>query len=519
MKRVTPYLLSASAYIGGLGLTITSAWLITTASFQPPILVLSVAIVGVRFFGIFRSVARYFERISSHKTVFDQLTKVRVRLYEAVASHPRELLRDISSGTLVKRIVDDVERAQEYQLRVTLPGVAAVISVAVGIALGGWIKLESILITLPLSILLLFLFPHLIKSECESTARKIELSESQYAKLLEQSAHGMAEATLYGYLDERLEQTGQIENAIWQQENSLLTLSRRYQFLVGAVSGAALVGLALLALKNEYRIPPVQVTMLIFLPLVMFEAVAPWYPNLFAAGKLLLARSEIVGIERGRIAKVPNLSTLPSPITTMEGVNIQARWEIDQEFMKPVSFHVTTGECLVIRGRSGAGKTTLAMALLGLLEYEGEILFNGVELRNISDLSDHVSGAIQDGHIFNTTLRENLKIAAPAATDAQLVAALEIVELDSLLSELEASLDTVIGQMGRTLSGGEIKRINLARAILSPAEILVLDEPTEHLDRELASRIEARLTDLGRILIVITHSGWSMSANKIQLTR
>ena len=120
-------LLGALAYIGGSGLTISSGWLITMASQQPPILTLTVAIVLVRFFGIFRSVARYVERILSHEAVFKELTNLRVHLFDKLGNSGIELSRDINSGKTVKAIVDDVERAQEFQLRVTLPYRSAIL--------------------------------------------------------------------------------------------------------------------------------------------------------------------------------------------------------------------------------------------------------------------------------------------------------------------------------------------------------------------------------------------------------
>ena len=519
MKRTIPYLLGASAYIAGLGLTITSAWLITTASFQPPILTLGIAIVGVRFFGIARSVARYFERLSSHKTVFDQLTNLRVRLYESFASNPIALVRDFGTGKLVKRIVDDVERSQEYQLRITLPQIASLISLLAGIALGYWLTPLSLLITLPICFLLLFLIPQRLKMTCEAIARRIENLEGEYALVVEQAAHGLAEAQLYGYLSERLERTELSEKVIAEEELRLVDLTRKYQFVSVALIGLAIIGLSWLAYRTGRKIPAVQVSMLIFLPLVMFEAITAWYPNLYGAGKLLLARHEVdsfIGLERpAGFVKTQAISD----VTNLTLKNVRVSWDEETRFMEPVSFHLGAGECIVIRGRSGSGKSTLALALLGLLTYEGEIRLNGVELRLISDLSSHITGSIQSGHIFNTSLRENLKIASPNALDSQILDVLALVELDSLLLEMGTGLETILGEMGRPLSGGEIKRLNLARALLSSAQVLVLDEPTEHLDRELATRIENRLLSQGRILVVITHSGWEGSSQTLQLSR
>jgi ATP-binding cassette subfamily C protein CydC len=519
MRRAIPYLLGASTYIAGLGLTVTSAWLITTASFQPPIMTLGVAIVGVRFFGIARSVARYFERLTSHRTVFDQLTELRVRLYESFSSNPIALVRDFGTGKLVKRIVDDVERSQEYQLRITLPHVAALISLLAGVCLGFWINPTSIWITVPTCLLLLFLLPRQLKKSSEIIARKVEDLESEYASSIEQAAHGIAEAQLYGYLSERLRRTKDLESKISGAELTLLKVTRLYQFLSTALIGFSIVGLTLIAFSAGKGVPAVQISMLVFLPLVMFEAITAWYPNLYTAGKLLLARHEVDSLIKSERHHALAMLKLDSQVEDLILRNVRVSWDREKAFMEPISCHVKSGDCLVIRGRSGSGKSTLALALVGLLDYEGEILLNGRELRSISNLSSHISGAIQSGHVFNTTLRENLKIASPQATDSQLIEVLTLVELDSLLVELGSGLETILGEMGRALSGGELKRLNLARALLSPAPILVLDEPTEHLDQELATRIEARLLSLGRTLIVITHSGWESGTQTLQLTR
>ena len=175
-------LLGAFAYIGGSGLSISSGWLITMASQQPPILTLTVAIVLVRFFGIFRSVARYAERLMSHEAVFKKLTSFRVALFEKLGKSGIELSRDINSGKAVKAVVDDVERVQEYQLRVTLPYRSALIAIATGIAVGYWVRPETLAFTVPASILTLWVIPGYIKRLCKTSAESIEELESIYAQ-------------------------------------------------------------------------------------------------------------------------------------------------------------------------------------------------------------------------------------------------------------------------------------------------------------------------------------------------
>lgn len=514
------YLLGAFAFIGGIGLTISSAWLITMASMQPPILTLSVAIVLVRFFGIFRSAARYSERLVSHKAVFSRLTALRVGIYKKLSQSSIVVAHVFNSGTAVKSIVDDVERAQEYQLRIKLPQSSAVISLAFGALLAFWVRPESIVFTLPSCALLLALFPELIKRGSEPLARSIEKGENAYTQLLEGSIQGVTEAAIYGYLDENVKRTNEVEIEIKVMEEQLLGQSWRFSALTNSLIALCVVGFPWLAmtLTQSQEVPDVQVTMLIFIPLVIFEAITAWYPNLFNAGKLLMSQHSVDTL-MSFPSDEKSGAELDSAITQISAKNITVAW--DQDFMNPTSFEVNKGELLVIRGRSGSGKSTLVMGLLGLLPYKGELTFDGQDVKNFSDLGGRVVGTVQRSHIFNTSLRENLMIANQSATDEELINVLTLLELDQLLNELPQGLNTVIGDFGRTISGGEAKRLSVARVLLAQADVYIFDEPTEHLDEELALRIEKGITEhlAGKIAIVITHSGWPSSDKTLVMAR
>ena len=506
--------LGAAALIGGLGLTISSAWLITMAAQHPPILVLSVSIVMVRFFGISRSAARYAERIVSHDSVFRNLTALRVKLFERLADRTSLIVRDLNSGNYVKAIVDDVERAQEYQLRVTLPRYAAIISLAFGLLLAFWIYPDLLVILLPITLALLLAIPSIVYKKCSSQSSLIEEIENRYAREISDANYGITEAQIYGYKDRLLRKIHRIESEIASAEKALLETIRTLQLLTLLLIGTSIVGTSLLMynVRLDSELPAVKISMAIFLPLVAFEGITNWYPNLFISGKLLRAQRSIDSLvsESGSrnivIAQTPATSHLAIESTTVA-------W--DKSFMSPVTAHVSKGEVLVIRGKSGSGKSTLALALVGLLPYEGSITLGGLEVRDISDLHTYISASLQRGHIFNTSLRENLKIANPDAGDAEIQRILNLLELDAI------SLDEVVGEFGRPLSGGEAKRVGVARALLSPAPIILLDEPTEHLDHQLAERLEMRIAEECRdkSLIVITHSGWAKSTRTVAIER
>ncbi len=514
------YLLGAFAFIGGIGLTISSAWLITMASMQPPILTLSVAIVLVRFFGIFRSAARYCERLISHKAVFSRLTALRVGIYKKLSQSSIALAHTFNSGTAVKSIVDDVERAQEYQLRIKLPQSSAVISLAAGAILAYWVRPESLVFTLPVCALLLAIFPVMIKRGSEPIARSIENTENSYTQLLEGSIHGLTEAAIYGYLDENVRRAHSVELEINAMEARLLRQSWRFSTITNSLIAFCVVGFSALALTltQSKMVPAVQVTMLIFIPLVIFEAITAWYPNLFNAGKLLMSQHSVDTLMSAPTNEKPG-TRLDAAITEITAENISVAW--DQEFMSPTSFEVKSGELLVIRGRSGSGKSTLVMGLLGLLPYKGRLTFDGRAADSFNDLGGRVVGTVQHSHIFNTTLRENLKIANQELTDGQIVEVLTLLELDQLLYELPQGLDTLLGDFGRAISGGEAKRLAVARVLLAKADVYVFDEPTEHLDEALALRIEMRITArlAHKIAIVVTHGGWEKCDKTLTMAR
>ncbi len=500
--------LGSFALIGGTGLTVSSAWLITMASQYPPILILGVSIVMVRFFGIFRSAARYGERVISHEAIFRKLTGIRVRLFSAFASRLKG--SDFSIARQSKAVIDDVERAQEFHLRITLPGISAGIAGTVTILLSLWIKPTLVLPILLLSALFALIIPWGVRRILDPLAVEIEERENLFATEIASSSHAMIEAEIFGYGDF-------YRNSLVTAAKELRDIERRYfaksslfALMVLAALGCALVGVSLSMLHDD-QLLPIQISMSIFLILVGFEGYTSWFPNLFIAGKIRRASQSIDALSAETYLE-PDSSAQPEGVT-VSAINCEANW--GERFLQPFSCVVKAGETLVIEGPSGVGKSTFAAALLGFAQYSGSLTIGGVEVRDIADRSRYISGALQNGYIFNTTLRENLKIADAEATDEELRQILIALELESI------PLDQMLGEYGRALSGGEAKRLAIARALLADSPIVILDEPLEHLDTQLAIRIQERITRLavGKSLIVITHSTWLQYSRKLTLAR
>ena len=495
----------AFALVAGTGLTVSSAWLITVASTQPPILALGVSIVLVRFFGIFRAVARYGERVISHEAIFRKLTAIRVKLFKVVSS---QLDSSDVAGT-VKTIIDDVERAQEFYLRVTLPKIASAISLSITVLLAFWISPTSLLWILPVSASFSWLIPALTLRFLDPVTEKIEEGENTYARDISSTSHAIIEAEVFGYSGFYLDKLSQDATYLRTEEQKNSSRIALLQLLVTFSLGVALIGVSThLWLSPE--IVAVNVAMLIFLVLVGFEGYVTWFPSLFLAGKnrrasrnvdlLLASVSESAKVER----------STPSEFT-LQLSDFAPFWQ--EKILAPISLTLLPGETLLISGESGIGKSTLAASLFGIAPHQGLAIVGDVEIKNLA--SGIVAGSLQRGHIFNTTLRENLKIGDTYASDDRLIAVLKDLELDYL------ELDQLLGEFGRPLSGGEAKRLATARALISKAPILILDEPLEYLDHARAQRIEKRIIahTVGRTLIVISHSPWLQYSRKLTLAR
>jgi ATP-binding cassette subfamily C protein CydC len=376
------------------------------------------------------------------------------------------------------------------------------------------------LITVPAALLLLFVFPLLISRFTVALAAKIEAQEIKYTEIIESAVHGVIEAQIYGYLDQSLAPVAQQELAIVKSENKLLNKSGVFALSTYLIIASAIVGSAWItySVSSNEKLPAVQIAMMIFLPLVMFEAITMWYPNLFTSGKLLASQRAVDELLIDKDV-MPATILLDETVTSFACKDVRVSWQ--GNFMQNFTGDVSKGELLVIRGKSGVGKSTLAMGMLGLLPYEGSMTVNGKELSSFNDLNQHIVGTVQRSHIFNTSIRENLKVGNSTASDDQILTVLTMLELDNLVSEMSNGLDTIVGDFGRIVSGGEAKRLAIARTLLSDADMYIFDEPTEHLDHQLAERIEVAITALmkEKIAIVITHSGWSRANKTLTMLR
>ena len=518
--------LGASTLLGALALGCSialmalSGWLIARASQQPPVLYLMMAVTGVRTFGLGRSAFRYLERLVSHNAVLRALGALRTSVYVRLERLAPTAL-GFRSGDLLSRLVADVDAMQDHYLRYRLPlrsGVA--VSVLTVLAVG-WV-LPSAGLLLALGLLLAgAAVPALAVAVSRTAERRQAPTRGQLATEVVDVLSGTAELTVAGALPARLA-------GIRGTDAELRRLAARSAATAGLGSGLVtlLTGLTVtacaavgIAATRDHAVHGVMLAVLALTPLAAFEAVAG-----------LPMAAQIRERSRRAAERVAEVTEAPDPVPEpalgghtggprpvpadpfpIRVHGLAATWPGRPDAaLSGVDLDLARGRRTAVLGASGAGKTTLAMLLLRFLELEaGRITLGGVDATALDgDSVRQVIGlCAQDAHVFDSSLRENLRLARPDCAEPDLWAALAAARLADWARALPDGLDTMVGEHGARLSGGQRQRLALARALLADFPLLILDEPAEHLDLATADALTADLlaATRGRSTLLITH--------------
>lgn len=498
-----------------------SGWLIIRASQQPPILYLLGAIVGVRFFGIGRAVLRYCERLLTHDAIFAAMTTLRGSLWGTLSRRALALRRLLQGGNVLGAVVDDVDTLRDLLPRVVLPPLTA-IGVGAAAVIATSIVLPGALPATILAVLCGLLAAPALSLLADRNAAKAE------QRLRSQVLGGVAAA-----LDARADLTanrvaGPLLKVLRDKDRAATTAAQRSAWAEGLGQAVTVLGCSLAALWTGTlaagtTVPPELVAVIVLMQLALVEPYAGVVTAVRQAPALaaVLQRVSAAGAldAAGGLDKEPEAGTEPRPVVgkahddgsavapallphaglLLDG--IAARWPDGPTVFSNVSAEARPGRWLAVTGPSGSGKSTLLSVLLGFLPVtEGSVRLSGT-----------VAWCPQEAHLFDSTIRGNLMLGRPAANkpgEAEMYRALADVGLDALVETLPGKLDTRIGPGGVFLSGGERQRLAMARTLLTGARILLLDEPTAHLD---AGSAETMMTALRRGLkditvVLVTHN-------------
>ncbi|MET9292179.1 thiol reductant ABC exporter subunit CydD [Streptomyces sp. NPDC003077] len=509
-------LLLGSAAVGSaVGLMATSGWLISRASQQPPVLYLMVAVTATRAFGIGRAVFRYAERLVAHDAVFRMLADLRVTVYRRLERLAPAGLQRRRRGDLLSRLVADVDAVQDHFLRWLLPVGAAVVVGAGSVGFTAWLLPEAGAVLAAGLLLAGAGVPALSGLLARRAERRLAPARGDLSARVVDLLSGTAELTVAGALRARTRQT-----RLADQE--LTRIASRSAVAAGAGAGlsALLCGLTVAASAavgvqavHAGRLSGVCLAVVVLMPLAVFEAVAGLPLAVQYRQRTRRAAERVFEVldapEPVREPAAPaDPPRSPFPLVVR---GLSARYGTqDRPALDGVDLTLTPGHRIAVVGPSGSGKTTLAQVLLRFLDREsGTYTLGGVDAAEPAgdEVRRLVGLCAQDAHLFDSSVRENLRLARPDATEPELWAALARARLYTWVRGLPDGLDTMVGEHGARLSGGQRQRLALARALLADFPVLVLDEPAEHLDLATADALTAdllRATE-GRTTVLITH--------------
>jgi thiol reductant ABC exporter CydC subunit len=514
-RLVFAALLGVLTILFGVGLMGTAGYLISRAAEQPAVLSLTVAIVGVRFFGLARPIARYLERLVSHDVALRSLGNARARVYDELERLSPSQLRDRRDGDLLAHFVGDVDSLQNLYLRGLLPPAIALAAGAVTVGAVAAILPEAALVLFVGLVVAGVLVPLAAAAlAARGSSRQASARGALTADLVETLA-GSAELVANGRQSDRLEQ-------IAAADGRLVRIAHRAALADGTggglrllVTGATVAGVLAAAVSAEATgsLDHVLIGLLALASLAAFEAVQPLPEALRELRATVAAGERILELTGREPAVADPAEPLPPPEApfTVALHDVRVRYAPDERpALDGISLRLEPGRRVALLGRSGSGKTTVANLLLRFFDpEEGRVTLAGHDLRDYrrEDVRTAIAVSGQDAHLFSTSIRANLRLARPDASDAELEAALHSARILDWVRTLPHGLDTLVGEQGRELSGGQRQRIALARALLTDAQVLVLDEPTAHLDASTAQKlVEDVFAAAGeRCVLLITH--------------
>ena len=514
-ELVLALLLGVVAAGSAIGLAATSGWLISSAALRPPILSLEVGIAAVQAFGLGRAAARYAERLASHDAALRILADLRVRVYRGLERVAPAGLPERDRGDLLARLVADVDAVQDLFLRILLPvAVAATVSgatvafvLAVLPAAGAVLACGVLLVAVAAPVV-----SHRFARRAE---RRLAAERGMLASAVVDLYEGMPELVVNGVAERGVAEIAELDRRLLRAERRSARAVGAGAALTVLAGGLTVVALALLGLQavRDGRLSGVLLAVLVLTPLALFEALSPLPEAARAVPRVRAAARRVF-----EIADAPELT--PDPVDPVEAGwhpdsvltirDASLAWPGGDPVLEHVNLTVRAGRQVAVTGASGAGKSTLAAAVLRFLDpAAGTVEIDGMDLRRIAPakLRALIGWCGQDAQLFDTTLRENLLIGDPGAEDARLWSVLRTVRLDGWAARLPEGLDTRVGVLGDAVSGGERQRIALARTLLADTPIIVLDEPTAHLDPGTAAEVTADLlvATEGRTVLWITH--------------
>lgn len=490
-----------------IGMFFLSGLMISQAAQNAPLVALIILVVLVKMFGFIRALARYFERLFSHRTTFTMLRDVRVQFFSGLTKVVPDIYRKFKSSDLISRMVSSVEALQNIYLRVYYPpvviGLTALITVAV---LFKFSFAHALLLFFSMAVSLGVL-PWLSAKRARVLSERVAKDESRFLSRYFDYKEGYGELQRFHQAKSYRRSLTDVLMRYSQRQRSEQRFLTLYDFALDLVSMISLflcVWLGIIQVQNG-NMDVVYLTSIVLMLLTLFEQAVPMSNVAYFKAdtdQAIMNISEVLNDvpETAHVAEQSENDEKDRADHLIDIDHVSFKyWNQFSNVLKDIDLHIQEGERLAIIGPSGSGKSTLMQAMAGLYQTEtGEALLNG---RNVYDLSEaekaeQLNVMLQHQQLFDGTIRDNLLSDADDAS------------MRHILDELglqHVSLDYEVTLTGTGLSGGELQRVCLARLFLKNAPIWLLDEPTRSLDWDNSEALMQRIFNQSETLIVATH--------------
>ena len=494
-----------------VGLLTVSSWLLASAALQPGLTYLSLAIVGVRFFGVSRAVCRYFERYTSHRMAFQGLYGLRLWFYAHLEPLAPAILKRFGAGDMLGRIMGDIEVLQFFYLRTLIPPVAAIAMTAL-VAYGASTIDDSLVMPILMAALVLGLVvPLVVYAHNKQSLRAIGPQQGDYKALLSDTMDSLEDVISYGN-----------ENLVYKRIQQMMrhvdghkgTIDRGMNLGNTLFLGGVQLTVVVVAIMAANALTGAWASVMVAVAAIgtqaWFEALQPMIAAVHHGAESKVATSRLIALANEPLPVVEPLEPKPfNPNRDITFTNVSFGYDHAHTIYENLRLDIKQGQLIAIVGASGSGKTTLFNMLERLYDYNGSIHVGDVELKDISmDTWRNALGTItQDTYIFHASFGDNIRLARPEATADELEQAIHRASLQNVVDKLSDGIHTIVGSGGHGLSGGERQRVALARLFLRNPQIVLLDEPLEGLDQVTRKALHRDLMHYveGKTCLYITH--------------